>query len=72
MEEEDPVSALAARLGALEQGFTERLEKIEAFIERVSDEDDKEREAIGLQKAEEAREIANEDYLSYRKRTIGV
>ena len=68
----EALAAIGARLDAIESGLADRVAALEAFADAIRSEDDKEKGEMGLNRAEELRKEAQESYLDYRKRTIGV
>ena len=68
----EAIAAIGARIDALESGLADRIAALESFMDAIRSEDAKEKGEMGLNRAEELRKEAQESYLDYRKRTIGV
>lgn len=68
----EALAALARRFDEMQATYEKRIADLEAFVEALKGQNTEQLDALGYQRAEQARKAGAEDYLTLRKRTIGV
>ncbi|MBQ8357878.1 MAG: hypothetical protein IJX39_08755 [Clostridia bacterium] len=67
----EAIKALSDKFDALQESIGIRLASVEEFVESLKNEDNRQLDAMGLQRMENAQRAGRESYLDLRKRTIG-